>query len=72
MLYLYSFDEEYIAEWLRISVTEEGTKQYLDKYVFGAEDFEEYLSLVGGVKKLNYLKRVEELRAPMVTPWRKK
>jgi 3-oxoacid CoA-transferase subunit A/glutaconate CoA-transferase subunit A len=72
MPYLYFFDEEHIAEWLQISETDEGVKQYLDKYVFGAEDFEEYLSLVGGVKKLNYLKKVEELRAPMVAPWRKK
>ncbi len=69
---MYFFDEEHIAEWLELSATEEGTQKYLEKYVFGAEDFEEYLKLIGGVKKLNYLKRVEQLRAPMVAPWRKK
>jgi len=65
MPYLYFFDEEHIREWLTVSRTEEGTKAYFDKYVFGVKDFEEYLELVGGVRKLSYLKRVEQLRAPM-------
>ncbi len=69
---LYFFDEEHIAEWLRMSKTPEGAQEYFDKYVFGVEDFTTYLELVGGLRKLDYLKRVEELRAPMVAPWSKK
>ena len=72
MPYMYFFDEEHIAEWLKASKTEKDTQEYLEKYVFGVEDFDEYLKVIGGVKKLNYLKKVEWLRAPMVAPWRKK
>lgn len=72
MPYLYFFDEEHIGEWLGLSRTPEGTKEYLDKYVFGVKDFEECLELVGGIKKLNYLKRVEQFREPMRAPWLKK
>jgi len=68
MPYLYFFDEEHIHEWLTVSKTEEGTQAYLEKYVFGVQDFETYLERVGGVRKLNTLKRVEQLRAPMPTP----
>jgi len=66
MPYLYFFDEEHIREWLHISRTPEGTEEYIDKYVFGVQDFEEYLELVGGVRKLSQLKRIEQYRAPMV------
>jgi len=69
---LYSFDEEHIGEWLQVSRTTEGTKQYFDKYVYGVKDFYEYLELVGGLRKQQYLREVEELRAPMIAPWAKK
>ena len=72
MPYLYFFDEEHIAEWLDLSQTPEGVTQYLERYVFGVPDFEAYLDLVGGVRKLNYLRRVEKLQSPMIAPWRKK
>lgn len=65
MPYLYYFDEAHIREWLAMSKTEEGAKEYLDRYVFGIPDFEAYLELVGGVRKLNRLKQVEQLRAPI-------
>jgi len=68
MPYLYYFDEEHIREWLTLSRTEEGTKAYFDRYVFGVRDFEEYLERVGGIRKLNYLKRVEQLRESMWVP----
>jgi len=69
MPYLYFFDEEHIAEWLDLSRTDEGLRAYLDKYVYGVTGFEEYLDLVGGSEKLNYLKEVENYRAPMRAPW---
>jgi len=68
----YFFDEEHIGEWLQLSKSPEGTKEYFDKYVYGTKDFNEYLELVGGLHKLQYLKQVEELRAPMRAPWLKK
>jgi hypothetical protein len=51
--------------------TAEGVKAYLDKYVFGVSDFDAYLELCGGIKQMNYLKRRESLREPMIAPWRK-
>jgi glutaconate CoA-transferase subunit A len=69
---LYYYDEEHIAEWLRLSRTEEGTHEYLQKYIFSVDHFEDYLELCGGIKKLNYLKRREFLREPMIAPWRRK
>jgi hypothetical protein len=39
--------------------------------VYGVANFDEYLELAGGIKQLNYLKQVEQLRAPMHAPWLK-
>jgi 3-oxoacid CoA-transferase subunit A/glutaconate CoA-transferase subunit A len=66
MPYLYYFDEAHMHEWLTMSRTEEGTREYLDRYVLGVPDFEAYLDRVGGVRRLNHLKRVEQLRAPIL------
>jgi 3-oxoacid CoA-transferase subunit A/glutaconate CoA-transferase subunit A len=65
MPYWYYFDEKHIREWLNISKTPEGVQEYLDKYVFGVKDFEEYLEKVGGVRNLSHLRQVEQLRAPL-------
>jgi 3-oxoacid CoA-transferase subunit A/glutaconate CoA-transferase subunit A len=69
MPYLYYSDEEHMAEWLRLSRTPEGVDQYLEKYVYGVEDFEEYLRLVGGDSKLEYLRRLENLEVSLRAPW---
>lgn len=69
MPYQYYFDEEHIGEWLKLSKSEEGAKEYFDKYVFSVKSYEEYLGLCGGIEKLNYLKKVEDMRAPMTAPW---
>lgn len=69
MPYLYYFDEEHISEWLRMARTPEGAGEYLVRYVYGVDSFEEYLERVGGVRKLSYLRRLEHYRAPLETPW---
>jgi glutaconate CoA-transferase subunit A len=68
---MYYYDEEHIAEWLGLSRTPEGVEEYLQKYVFSVDSFEDYLEVCGGIKKLNYLKKREFLREPMTAPWRK-
>jgi len=68
---MYYYDEEHISEWLRLSRTSEGVESYFQKYVFGVDTFKEYLKLCGGTKKMNYLKRREFLKEPMIAPWRK-
>jgi 3-oxoacid CoA-transferase subunit A/glutaconate CoA-transferase subunit A len=70
MLGMYYYDEEQIAEWLRLSKTAEGTNEYLQKYVLSVDNFENYLELCGGIKRLNYLKKRGFLREPMIAPWR--
>jgi acyl CoA:acetate/3-ketoacid CoA transferase alpha subunit len=72
MPYQYFFDEEHIAEWLELSLTQEGVEVYLDRYVYGACDFEDYLERAGGIRRLNYLKRVEQFKSPMKAPWVKR
>ncbi|MFH1382062.1 MAG: CoA-transferase [Chloroflexota bacterium] len=67
----YYYDEEHIAEWLRLSRTEAGVDEYLQKYILSIDNFKDYLKLCGGRKKLDYLRRRELLREPMIAPWRK-
>jgi acyl CoA:acetate/3-ketoacid CoA transferase alpha subunit len=63
MPYLYFFDERHIAEWLRMSKSEEGTQEYLDCYVYEAGDFGGYLERVGGAARMAELRRLEEMCA---------
>jgi 3-oxoacid CoA-transferase subunit A/glutaconate CoA-transferase subunit A len=67
---MYYYDEQHIAEWLRLSKTPDGVNEYLQKYVFSVDKFEDYLELCGGVEQLSYLKRREFLREPLTAPWR--
>ncbi|MCD6600214.1 MAG: CoA transferase subunit A [Dehalococcoidia bacterium] len=64
---LYWFDEEHIAEWLKLSRTEEGADEYLQKYVYSVANFRDYLEACGGAKKLDYLKKRESYKEPMKT-----
>ena len=66
---LYYSDEEHMAEWLRMSRTDEGVKEYLERYVFSVEEFSEYIELVGGREKMEYLRRLEMLEEPLRAPW---
>ena len=56
MVYCYARDERQLREWVEASKTEEGTKAYLDKYVHGVANHQEYLELIGQ-------ERLEQLRA---------
>ncbi len=47
MAYIYGRDEPVIKEWVESSRTPEGTRAYLDKYVYGVKNNQEYLELVG-------------------------
>jgi len=67
----YYFDEEHLAEYLSLTRTEEGTREYFERYVYGVEDFEEYLRRVGGKRKLRRLEELERGRGTFSYPWRK-
>ncbi|MFC1997657.1 CoA transferase subunit A [Chloroflexota bacterium] len=47
MCYVYERDEPQIKEWVELSKTEEGTQSYLNKYIRGVSNHQEYLSLIG-------------------------
>jgi glutaconate CoA-transferase subunit A len=47
MAYLYARDELMIKEWIEANATPEGAQSYLDKYVHGVADHQEYLELIG-------------------------
>jgi glutaconate CoA-transferase, subunit A len=66
MPYQYFFDEEHIAEWLHLSKTQEGTREYMERYVLGVAGPEEYLERVGGMERMRALQRLEEGRLPLV------
>ena len=56
MVYCYARDEKQLREWVEGSKTEEGTRAYLLKYVYGVANHQEYLELIGQ-------ERLEQLRA---------
>ena len=68
---LYYSDEEHMAEWLRLSRTEEGVQEYMERYIGSVEDFSEYIERVGGGVKMAYLRRLEDLQEPLEAPWRR-
>ena len=51
----YDFDIDHIRHYAQASKTPEGTRQYLDEYVTGTKDHDEYLALVGGASHLDEL-----------------
>ena len=65
----YYFDEQHIGEWLRLSKTEDGVAEYMDRYVDGIDGYDAYLELIGGEEQLEYLRQVEHLEAPLEAPW---
>jgi acyl CoA:acetate/3-ketoacid CoA transferase alpha subunit len=65
----YYSDEEHMAEWLTLSRTDEGIQEYLDRYVFKVSSHQEYLKLIGGEEKMEYLGKLERLEVPLDAPW---
>lgn len=51
----YDFDADHIRHYAQASKTPEGTRKYLDEYVYGTQDHKEYLELVGGASHLDGL-----------------
>ena len=47
MAYVYGRDEAEIKAWVEASKTAEGAQAYLDKYVHGVKDHDEYMKLIG-------------------------
>jgi glutaconate CoA-transferase, subunit A len=61
MPYLYFSDEEHLAQWLKVEKDPEEFAKFLDKYIYGVADFEEYLERCGGLKRIEELQKLENL-----------
>ncbi|MBE0633070.1 CoA transferase subunit A, partial [Candidatus Bathyarchaeota archaeon] len=66
---LYYSDEEHMSEWLSLSRSDKGVQEYMDRYVYGVKNQAEYIKLIGGKEKMQYLARLERLEVPLDAPW---
>jgi glutaconate CoA-transferase subunit A len=57
----YYSDEDHFNLWLETEKNPETLKKFADKYFYGTKDFNEYLELCGGVKRINELRAEEHL-----------
>ena len=61
MPYEYYSDEEHLRTWLEVEKDLPAFQQFLERYVFGLSDFNEYLQRCGGLDRLQTLRRQELL-----------
>jgi glutaconate CoA-transferase subunit A len=61
MPYEYFSDEEHLRFWLEVEQDEEKLAEFLDRYIYGVEDFNGYLELCGGMERLRQLRATEFL-----------
>jgi glutaconate CoA-transferase subunit A len=61
MPYEYFSDEEHIRLWLEVEGDLERFKTFLDQYIYGVKDFNEYLQLCGGLARMQQLRQQELL-----------
>ncbi|NLA25995.1 MAG: CoA transferase subunit A [Firmicutes bacterium] len=61
MPYEYFSDEEHIQEWLRVERDPEELAEFLERNIYGVEDFWSYIQLNGGLDRMNELRHQEIL-----------
>lgn len=52
----YDYDKEMLTEYAKVSKDEAEFRKFLENYVLGTKDFEEFLEKVGGLRRLNRIK----------------
>jgi glutaconate CoA-transferase, subunit A len=52
----YDYDSEHLELYVKHARTDEGVREYIQKYILDSRDFSEYLEKVGGARKLESLK----------------
>jgi glutaconate CoA-transferase, subunit A len=57
----YFSDEEHLKEWLDVENDVQEFKKFLDRNIYGVNDFNEYIALHGGIEKMQELRRKELL-----------
>jgi glutaconate CoA-transferase subunit A len=61
MPYCYFSDEKHLAQWLEVEKDPEEFAKFLDHYIYGVPDFEEYLVRCGGLKRMEELQKLENV-----------
>ncbi len=61
MPYEYFSDEDHIRHWIDAEADETEYRKFIDKYILGVKDFNEYLLLCGGLPRLQKLRQEEFL-----------
>ena len=61
MPYCYFSDEKHLAQWLEVEKNPEEVAKFLDHYIYGVPDFEEYLVRCGGLKRMEELQKLENV-----------
>ena len=61
MPYEYFSDEEHLQTWLEVEKDLSAFQRFLENYIFGVSDFNEYLQKCGGLHRLQKLRRQELL-----------
>jgi len=61
MPYEYFSDEEHLKLWMESEKDPAQFKKFLDQYIYGTKDFDEYLELCGGIQRINELRAQEKL-----------
>jgi glutaconate CoA-transferase, subunit A len=64
MPYEYFSDEEHLALWMESEKDEAGFQAFLQKHIYGVEDFAGYLEVAAGEQRLAELRAMEPLRRP--------
>jgi glutaconate CoA-transferase subunit A len=61
MPYEYFSDEEHLRAWMGAERDDTTYREFLDRYLFGLKDFNDYLARCGGLPRLQQLRRQELL-----------
>ncbi len=61
MAYEYFSDEDHLKLWMKVEKDPEAFQAFIDKYIYGTADFNEYLQLCGGLARINQLRAEEYL-----------
>ncbi len=61
MAYEYFSDEDHLRHWLKAEKDLDEFHRFLDRYIFGVKDFNDYLNLCGGLERMQQLRHQELL-----------
>jgi glutaconate CoA-transferase subunit A len=68
MPFEYTSDERHLAEWVEAERDPVTFAAFLNKYIYGTKDFDEYLAQIGGEERLMELRRLEPLKRSQEEP----